>query len=156
MLDCRKSGDSRQRQAELKPENGTESDLREQGRAKKNQPWLIRGPVTTGAEGPPGQWSIEQETLIPVFLYYYLFMAVEADGDHMWEATEADTWDSLGLHPTHSRVPCLRDQSRVLLILALNRTGWSSALKSDSSPRHGVTQRKPSALCCALELGVQV
>lgn len=74
----------------------------------------------------------------------------------MWEATGADTWDSLGLHPTHSQVPCLRDQSRVPLILALDRTGWSSSPGSHCSPRHGITRRKPSAFCCALGLGAHV
>lgn len=71
------------------------------------KPCLTQGPVTTGAEGLPGQWSTEQETLIPVFLYYYLFMAAEADGDQMREATEGDTWDSLGpaSHPLPSSLP---------------------------------------------------
>lgn len=76
-----------------------------------NQSCLTLGAVTTGAGGLPGQWITEQETLISVVLYYYLFMAVVADGDQMWEASGSDTWDSLGLHPTHSRVPCPRDQS---------------------------------------------
>lgn len=52
-----------------------ERALRGQGRAKQDQPCLTRGPVTARAGGLPGQWR-EQETLIPVVLYYYLFMAV--------------------------------------------------------------------------------
>lgn len=118
---------------------------------------MTQGPVTTGAGVLPGQWSIEQETLIPVFLYYYLFMAVETDGDQMWEATGADTWDSLGLHPTHfpSSLPEGSKLSASDPSLGQDRMEPHPQVRVPP-PRHGITQRKPSTLCCALGLGAHV
>lgn len=119
---------------------------------------MTQGPVTTGAGVLPGQWSIEQETLIPVFLYYYLFMAVETDGDQMWEATGADTWDSLGLHPTHfpSSLPEGSKLSASDPSLGQDRMELHPQVRVRPPPRHGITQRKPSTLCCALGLGAHV
>lgn len=153
MLDCRKSSGRQSSNQRHVPD----SDLREEGRATQDQPCLTQGPVTTGAGVLPGQWSIEQETLIPVFLYYYLFMAVETDGDQMWEATGADTWDSLGLHPTHfpSSLPEGSKLSASDPSLGQDRMELHPQVR-EPPPRHGVTQRKPSTLCCALDLGAHV